>query len=224
MRKIFLLALASCLRSTQFHCDTDTACGAAGRCETDVGFCSVQDQTCTSGFRFGDSAGTLAGACVNAGGNIDASMIDSSGSNMGSDAGSGSGSGSGSCPSDYMAVSGGNPNHKYKALASTDWGTAASMCSMANPVGYLAVPDDANELAGIATLGGTGKYWVGIDDIATEGSYVNVKTLMTQTFLPWAGGEPDNNGNQDCVAGKNPTEIETDQCGQSNPAVCECED
>ena len=220
MRKLLLLSLASCLRSTQFHCDTDTACGAAGRCETDVGFCSVQDQTCSSGFRFGDAAGSLAGSCVNPGGNVDASMIDS----LVKMDGSGSGSGSGSCASDYMTVSGGNTNHKYKALAATDWGAAASMCNTANPIGYLAVPDDPNELDGISTLGGGGGYWVGIDDIAMEGVYVNVKTLTAQGFLPWAGGEPDNNGNQDCVAGKNATEIETDQCGQSKPAVCECED
>jgi len=209
---IAVLLHAACLRTTQFHCADDTACGPGGRCEAD-GLCSVTDGTCTSGHRFGDSAGDLAGTCVATGGS-------------GSDGGVGSdgSGGGGNCSSDYMTISGGNPGHKYKAQQMHAWLFASNDCMGNGANVYLAIPDDAGELAAIAGLAGDNPYWVGIDDMAQEGVYVDVKTQQPHGFLPWAPGEPNNQGNQDCVAGASDTEIETDQCNQFFVSVCECED
>jgi hypothetical protein len=60
---ILAIALAGCLRETTFECRTNTDCGAGARCEA-VGFCSLPDDTCPTGFRFDDSAGPFADQCV----------------------------------------------------------------------------------------------------------------------------------------------------------------
>ena len=50
-----------------FHCETDAQCTGgpgAGRCEMLNGFCSFEDEDCTSGQRYGTSSGSLSGVCV----------------------------------------------------------------------------------------------------------------------------------------------------------------
>ena len=76
------------------------------------------------------------------------------------------------------------------------------------------------------TAGAAQRTWVGISDTMTEGTYRTVQN-MTATYLPWntAVGEPDDTmGGQDCVSAlmANPF-IHTDKCGDTLPAVCECE-
>src|SRR6266542_2870124 len=77
---LFAIGLATtggCLRSTQFHCDTNAQCvhdGVQGRCES-IGFCSFPDSTCASGQRFGELVGAQSNQCVGAT-TIDASLID----------------------------------------------------------------------------------------------------------------------------------------------------
>jgi hypothetical protein len=49
----------------------------------------------------------------------------------------------------------------------------------------------------------------------------------TQTFLPWAPGQPNSTGNAHCVevsaAGSNLGLFDLDKCMNSHPAICECE-
>ena len=80
---IAMLMSTGCLRSTAFHCTSDTQCssgGPAGKCQTSVGFCSFADPGCPDGQRFGDLADMYANTCVgvipliDAG--IDAHLID----------------------------------------------------------------------------------------------------------------------------------------------------
>ncbi len=50
-----------------FRCETDADCAggpSAGRCETAVGFCSFEDSSCQSGYRYGTSSGGQSGVCV----------------------------------------------------------------------------------------------------------------------------------------------------------------
>jgi hypothetical protein len=212
------LLASGCLRQTQFHCETDDNCGPGGRCQAS-NFCSFFDASCSgSQQRFGDSAGALANACVDAQGGVDAGVDSAHDSSMMIDARPDT---SGDpCPG-YATLAGGNPNHKYKLAAADNWDNERTACIASGTTAYLAIPDDAAELAAIATLA-TGTYWVGIDDITMEGIYQNVKNV-SQTFLPWAPSEPDNNGNQDCVAGVSSTQIATELCGESHPGICECE-
>jgi hypothetical protein len=98
-------------------------------------------------------------------------------------------------------------------------------CSATAPTAYLAIPDDANELAAFDTFaGGSTPYWVGVDDKATEGTWLTVKNTP-QTFLPWAPGHPITsppNNKNDCV--RVATGQFTDEaCNNQHAAICECE-
>ncbi|MGN6104721.1 MAG: lectin-like protein [Kofleriaceae bacterium] len=212
MRWVALLALAavaSCLRTTSFECNEDSDCASRvqGMCES-VGFCSFPDQSCASGRRFGSRSGPYADQCVGGagpdGGTPDA-RIDAS-----VDAGP--------CPSSYAPING--SAHVYRAISSTATYAAQRDACIAEG-GYLAVPDDQDELDAILSLGGS--TWVGINDLATEGEYVT-SLGAPATFLPWANGEPnDAPPGEDCVRVSSSTRrLSDERCSLSYRAVCEC--
>lgn len=219
MRAAFLLLplslSAACLRPTEYQCQSNNQCTPAGVCQTEFGYCSFSDSECTSGQRFGASAGPYANQCVGeqagADGGIDAPMTDAPNA---------------ACPADYAPLTGGNPNHVYKkAPSNLPWVQQDDYCRT-TPGAYLAVPDSAAELTALQGLA-TGVFWVGINDRVAEGIYVK-SNGGAATFLPWdtGGGEPDNpggGGGQDCVAAT-ATTISTEACvGTNRPAACECE-
>jgi hypothetical protein len=220
MRAAFLLLplslSAACLRPTEYQCTANSQCTPAGVCQTDVGYCSFSDSACESGQRFGASAGPHANQCVgeqagvDAG--IDAPMTDAPPA---------------ACPADYAPMTGGNANHVYKkAPGNLGWVQQDDYCRSTSTRAHLAVPDNAAELTALQGLA-TGTFWVGINDRVTEGTFVK-SSGGPATFLPWAGGEPDNGGpnpGQDCVAAM-ATTISTEVCdggGANRPAACECE-
>jgi len=205
MRALAFLALTGCLRTTEFKCATDTDC-SDGKCETTTSYCSFTDSSCGSGRRYGDFSGSLTKQCV--GGDIDGGIDVPPGV----------------CPAGYTTL----PNagsHKYKVTASAEtWTTQRDRCASEATNIYLALPDDMAELTAIVTATGA-RTWVGINDTAAEGTYVNVKN-MPQTFLPWASGQPDNVGSmggEDCVAALAPGQIFDDKCSIAQAAICECE-
>jgi len=136
------------------------------------------------------------------------------------------------CPADFAPLNGAPAgSHVYKRLpTNANWATQHDACTALAGKTYLAVPDDAAELTGIAGVAQVTPFWVGVDDRATEGTYVRSNDLMPATFKPWdaANGEPDNpggGGGQDCVA-STATLFSTEDCtggAASRPAVCECE-
>lgn len=206
-------AMAGCLRSTEFRCLQDADCGAAGACEA-TGFCSIPNADCTgTGRAYSDSAGHgLSGSCVPAGQPGPGSDAGVDGMIDGGRAG---------CPSGY-ATAGGSA-HLYKLLVNVTWDEAKIACDRTTTAAYLAVPDDATELANLATVAAATPFWVGIDDKDSEGTFVTQKGVPV-TFKPWAPGEPDDSmGGQDCVAAIAGGQIETDKCGTRFAAVCECE-
>lgn len=206
---------AGCLRSTAFRCAASSDCGAGGVCEP-VGFCSVPDADCPgSGRSYGDSAGQgLSNTCVPAG---------PPGPGPGVDAGVDASSDAmpvNKCPSGYSPING--SAHHYKLLGNVSWDEAKMMCDLTSKSAYLAVPDDATELANLATVA-TPRFWVGIDDKATPNAFVTQKGVPA-TFLPWGPNEPDNTPpGQNCVDAISTTQIATDKCGNKQDAVCECE-
>jgi hypothetical protein len=218
---MFAVVLAGCLRATEFKCEMSSQCGAGGQCES-TGYCSVADDQC--GRRYSPSAGSLAGQCVG-GTAIDAGIDSPPGMDAMMD---GSGSNS-NCPSGYVAVSG--QAHMYKVLATNAvWNGQSSACTATSANAYLAIPDDATELAALDTLAGaTATYWVGVSDSATEGTWLTVKNAP-QTFLPWAPGHPTTtppNNSDDCVhvvtANQPAQQFVDDKCNMQLPAICECE-
>ncbi|HEX2687456.1 MAG TPA: C-type lectin domain-containing protein [Kofleriaceae bacterium] len=218
MRRIALclvvaaLAGAGCLRNTEFTCRFDADCGTMGVCES-VGYCSVPNAACAStGRSFSDSAGQgLSNTCVVTGhpgldAGVDAPMIDAPTA--------------GGCPGGYAAVN--QSPHLYKRLPAVSWTTARDDCKQTSTSAYLAVPDDAAELANLATAAMATPFWVGIDDQANQGMFVTQKGAPA-TFLPWVGGLPDTTGQMDCVEAVSMTQIATEKCNMPRTAVCECE-
>jgi hypothetical protein len=208
-------ASAGCLRTTEFRCLQDTDCGATGVCEA-VHYCSFPSTACgTAGRSYADSAGQgLPNTCVSGNGNP--------GGDAGIDApGTIDGGGNVGCPSPYAAVAG--SAHLYKRLPNVSWDTAKTDCKLTSASAYLAVPDDATELANLATVAAGLPFWVGIDDVAIKGTFVTQKGV-TATFLPWEPGEPDQgNPPKECVSAISATQLATDKCGTPLTAVCECE-
>jgi hypothetical protein len=224
-----LLALASmaCLRKTEFQCASDNACGVGGVCEA-TGFCSFIDANCTSGRRYDDSAGSLAGQCTSGGGggNPDGPLGGDSGG--GGTDGSGGGSDSGQsvgCPSGYVTLPNA-PGHVYKLLAvAENWGTQEAACQATSASSHLAIPDNIMELTDLDTLAAVTSYWVGITDAATEGTWLTV-TGQPQTYLPWQPPAPDNAAGgqgEDCVESLTATHTFNDRrCQDKLAAICEC--
>ena len=84
------------------------------------------------------------------------------------------------------------------------------------------VTDHANTIEGF-----TDRFWVGIDDITEEGSF---KYNSDQSIMLWknwrvSAGQPNNKGNQDCVAvnanSYSNGEWDDDACWQLKSFVCE---
>jgi C-type mannose receptor len=206
-------ACTGCIKAATFQCAASDQCvrdGVQGECEA-VGYCSFPDPACASGHRFGDYSPS-ANQCV---GDSDAGMTGDGAVHDATPDGLG-------CPAGYAALPG-VPTHLYrKLLTAAPWMNHETACMAEGANVYLAIPDNMTELSALVTLAGA-DFWVGIDDITVEGAYKTVRGT-TPTFLPWAPGEPDNAGNQDCVeALAASTKLATLQCNTARIAVCECE-
>jgi hypothetical protein len=215
MRLLLLtLALGGCLRQTQFQCETSAACGTGGVCESS-GFCSFVDKNCDSGRRYAESAGPNAGQCTGGGGSgvVDSGVVADA---REIDAPPG-------CPASFTTVAGAG-THVYKVIANSDsWTKQQMACRAFTTNAYLMVPDDAAELAAIDAVAGAAQYWVGINDIANEGVFINLANAMPQTFLPWQPPAPDNMGNEDCVEAISASnKLNDEKCTTARTAVCEC--
>jgi hypothetical protein len=211
----YLIALwsAGCLRATEYRCTSSDQCGTGGTCQTS-GYCSFADSSC--GQRYGAQAGPYADQCVGGGGGLDA----------GTDAFV-PGDAANHCPSSFTTIAGGTPGHRYKAQPATqNWQLQVNACIAQSTFAYLAIPDDATELAALDTLAGgaSATYWVGIDDLTTEGTFLTVKNAPA-TFLPWDPPAPDDAGpGEDCVEAVTALAKFNDQrCNMQLPAICECE-
>lgn len=131
------------------------------------------------------------------------------------------------CPADYAPLSGGSAGHRYRLLGTrATWALQSAACNQTSTSAYLAIPDNASELAALDSLVHD-LFWVGINDMATEGMYVTIFGASA-TVLPWGQGEPDGTvyPEEDCVAAVGPTRIVDLPCNDgpySAWAVCECE-
>ncbi|MFZ5477905.1 MAG: MopE-related protein, partial [Myxococcota bacterium] len=123
------------------------------------------------------------------------------------------------CP----GTTGAYDDHAY-VFVTTDasWAAAAAAC---DAIGYhlveLADAAEDDWVAGEAyALEGTG-WWIGLSDVATEGTFVWQESAATYT--DWRAGEPnDYGGNEDCGAyATSGGQWNDKDCAQALPYVCE---
>lgn len=211
-------SLVSCVKTNAFKCDGDsTACSGTGaRCEAD-GFCSIESGNCPSGHEYSDTAGDLAGQCVGGGPTPDGPQPDGPSDGPPSDGPQDAPVG---CPGDFAAIAvGGQTGHKYKFISVTaDWVSQHNTVCVGQG-SYLAIPNDAGELAAIFGLALSADVWVGVSDRTTEGSFLDVLNTA-YTALPLNG----NKVMDDCAQTANGTSLDVIGCSSSRVAVCECEE
>jgi hypothetical protein len=125
------------------------------------------------------------------------------------------------CPDCTELVDGG-ARFSFCAQARS-WGEALVHCGDLG--GTLAVPvDEAQQLflaSTVATLGVHDEWWIGVNDQAGEGGWVDAEGTPV-SYLPWAAGMPNGDTVQNCVV------IETSlgggwndrECDEARPSIC----
>jgi Lectin C-type domain len=125
------------------------------------------------------------------------------------------------CPDDYTANSANG--HAYRFRRSREsWDDAVEECEDEGEGIHLVTIEDESELALVHALVNNTIVWVGASDTAVEGVFMLV-TGELATFLPWAIGEPNNSGNEDCVELLAGTRFNDQGCDTEHAYVCECE-
>ena len=123
------------------------------------------------------------------------------------------------CPSGYTFES--SVDGCYMVVSTTmTWSNAASNC-VANG-GWLAVPDDATENNYIGSLISS-ETWMGLTDSASEGTWIRSDNGEVATYYNWSPGEPNNDGNQDCVKLYTTYRWDDDYCTKSKASICEAD-
>lgn len=115
--------------------------------------------------------------------------------------------------------------HDYLIVpTSKTWQDARAYCMNAGY--YLVTIDSAAEEAFLndqEIRKGLTRWWMGYNDIVTEGVWDWIGTESTTYYSNWAPGEPNNDGGQDCGVDRfNGTDQwDDDSCGKSHPFICE---
>lgn len=132
------------------------------------------------------------------------------------------------CPPDFMTLSGGQPTSRYKRYSyqqnagnAVTFAQASQICT--NAGGYLAIPNDSDELEaldGISQNPYERGYWVGITDQDQEGVWRTVLGDLA-TYLPWNVGQPNGGLAANCVAGYEERLYDVD-CNIGYVFWCEC--
>lgn len=220
MRTLLLVVAlcgGGCLRKTEFKCQSSDQCSTGGVCESS-GYCSFSDSECSGGRRYGELSGDLGGQCVGGAGvdgGVDGPMTDAP---------------AGGCPATYMTVAGAGP-HRYRVLPNDAmWLAQKTACDADGASAYLVVPNDQAELTAILAATSAARVWVGIDDQTTNMSFVTTRGGTFPSNDPlWDINEPNDTpftggGGADCVVGvKASNQLADTKCGDSYPAICECD-
>ena len=123
------------------------------------------------------------------------------------------------CPVGYVNAGGGKCLY-YLTTADT-WTNQKKNCE--NLGGTLAMVKSLKENAFIHSKKPSGtNYWIGFNDIATEGSFKWPDESSANAFTYWDSGEPNNgNGDEDCVTYWGGDRWNDYKCSNLLPAVCE---
>jgi hypothetical protein len=138
------------------------------------------------------------------------------------------------CPLGYAPINGSTTQYRIVEI-NTTWDLAAADCNDDDDLSssltgrtHLVVVGDAQEKT-ILTNQFSGNTWVGLSDVATEGTFLWVTNEPTNGFPqvgmqpPWDAGDPDGGTAENCVRFKNSFDFEDKPCTDSNSYVCECD-
>jgi hypothetical protein len=194
---IVLVLLAACRYTGAFTCELDEECrarGAIGRCQLDNGFCTFNDATCPSGFRYAESAGDgLANQCS------ELPMADA-----GVD--SAPGFDPSTCPDEYTGMLEGITTARYILIPVGSNGQGRfvnqiAQCTQAMPGATHAVTvDNATKAAALAAFidNAQQRVWVGLiqapDATTVGGGWISFAGDAAPTDL-WAPNQPDDANN-----------------------------
>ncbi len=108
--------------------------------------------------------------------------------------------------------------------AGTSWSDARQACEdMGGLLAVLPDPATAQQVAELAAPYADGGFWIGLSDIAREGTFTWVDGTPLAEGAPWAKGQPDNAGEADCVEMNPEGEVGAwadTPCDQVRPFVC----
>ena len=134
-------------------------------------------------------------------------------------------------PPDAVVCTGGDLNmvdpasgHCYMAfLTATQWGTARSLCLGLPDGAHLVAIGSLAENTFVRTLVGTRRVWIGANDLVSEMQWVWVTMEPFTAFTYWNGGEPNDDGTEDCAVllGDVGGRWNDGECGNSLGYVCE---
>ncbi len=124
------------------------------------------------------------------------------------------------CMTDVRYTNGPVAGHRYRRTDSSDRDGAVDACAADGA--HLAVIETPAEDAFVHAFGNS-DFWIGYDDLKTEGTFRWVKSTLT-TYDNFQGSEPNDSGVEDCTYVQNGNGSWNDtNCGDQRPAVCECE-
>ena len=138
------------------------------------------------------------------------------------------------CPLGYAPINGSATQYRVVEVNVT-WAIAAADCNddddlsgAANGRTHLVVVGDNAEKIAL-TNQFSGNTWVGLTDIAVEGTFQWVTDEPTNGFPvvgqrpPWDAGDPDGGTSENCVRFKNSFDFEDKPCTDTDSYVCECD-
>ena len=124
------------------------------------------------------------------------------------------------CTQAFALITNGTLGHRYQLESiPRSWTEQANACAVEN--GYLAIPNDATELAAFEALAGGVEVWVGVSDRQTEGAFRDVlNTPYNPSNITIVG----NKQADDCATATDGTTLDVNPCLESRPGICECEE
>jgi hypothetical protein len=124
------------------------------------------------------------------------------------------------CPAGYAPIAGGEPKSQYRFIENgARWIDAEKDCED-DGLAHLAILDDDGERNAVGAIA-KGQPWLGVSDRVAEGTFMKVTTGLA-TYLPWLGGEPNDQFGEDCVELKDGG-FNDEDCDAANTYVCECD-
>ena len=103
--------------------------------------------------------------------------------------------------------------HAYLFCGAANWSTASGDCRAIGNYEMVKISSAAEQAFVVGAIG-SNDYWLGLNDIATEGTFVWSDGTALGSYTAWASGEPSDFFGEDCAV------LESTNSGQWNDRGC----